>query len=93
MQRGGKLIAENDYINFQVNGGARLVVRVTRVATYKSFAAMVKDVGVKALLPDHDEHDLEAAVHTYHSFGNARGKYAELERTWGAVAITVQPLA
>ena len=66
---------------------------MTSVAAYPTFAAMINDVGVKALLPDCDSADVAGAVAKYHAFANQRGTYGALEAAYGAVAIGVEPLA
>ena len=90
---GGRALAPDDYVRFKVVGHSDgLCVRVTSVAAYATFAAMINDVGVQALLPDADAADVAGAVATYRAFGNQRGGYAALEAEYGAVAIGVQPL-
>ena len=74
---GARHLAVDDYINFQVNGGRRLVVRVMAVHKYASFDAMISALGVDSLLPDFRGSDQEAAM-LYRSFGNLRGSYADL---------------
>lgn len=49
---GARHLAVDDYINFQVNGGRRFVVRVMAVHKYASFDAMISALGVDSLLPD-----------------------------------------
>ena len=66
-------------------------VRVTRVRKYNSFEEMIEDVGIDSLLPGFDG-DLETAVQIYKEFGTTRGKYADLEKKHGAVAIDVEPI-
>lgn len=67
-------------------------VRVRRVRYYNTFKAMIEDVGICKLLPDHKS-DLEDAVRVYRAFHTTRGSYAELEEQHGAVAIDIEPLA
>ena len=91
---GGRLLAPDDYIRFKVVGYPEgLCVRVTSVAAYPTFAAMISGVGVKALLPDADSADVAGAVARYKAFANQRGAYGALEAVFGAVAIGVDPLA
>ena len=90
---GGRALAPDDYVRFKVVGHSDgPCVRVTSVAAYATFAAMINDVGVQALLPDADAADVAGAVATYRAFGNQRGRYAALEAEYGAVAIGVKPL-
>ena len=90
----GRMLAPDDYVRFKVVGhDDGLCVRVTSVTAYPTFAAMIGDVGVHALLPDADAADVAGAVARYRAFGNQRGTYAALESEYGAVAIGVEPLA
>lgn len=89
----GRMVAIDDYVRFKVVGYPEgLCVRVTSVAAYPTFAAMISGVGVKALLPDADSADVAGAVARYKAFANQRGTYGALEAAYGAVAIGVQPL-
>ena len=47
-------VTVDDWVNFQVAGGKRLVCRVRQVRNYSSFDVMVQDLGIGALLPDFD---------------------------------------
>ena len=90
----GRMVAVDDYVRFKVVGEAEgLCARVTSVAEYPTFAAMISSVGVKALLPDADSADVAGAVAAYKAFANQRGTYGALEAAYGAVAIGVVPLA
>ena len=44
-------VTVDDWVNFQVAGGKRLVCRVRQVRNYSSFDVMVQDLGIGALLP------------------------------------------
>ena len=66
-------------------------MRVRRVRKFIGFKEMIENVGVKALLPDHDG-GTASAVEVYKSFGTTRGSYAELEEEYGAVAMDIEPL-
>ena len=90
----GRLLAPDDYVRFKVSGHTDgLCVHVLSVKSYPTFAAMINDIGVTALLPDADGADVAGAVATYRAFGNRRGTFGALEAAHGAVAIGVQPLA
>ena len=67
-------------------------VRVRRVRYYNTFKAMIEDVVIYNLLPDHKS-GIEDAVRVYRAFHTTRGSYAELEEQHGAVAIDIEPLA
>ena len=84
-------VTVDDWVNFQVAGGKRLVCRMRQVRNYSSFDVMVQDLGIGALLPDFDG-DFAAASELYRSFSNGRGSYRELECRHGAVAIEISPL-
>lgn len=89
-----KGIAPDDYISFKIPGhkSRALIVRVRRVRYYNTFKAMIEDVGIYNLLPDHKS-GIEDAVRVYRAFHTTRGSYAELEEQHGAVAIDIEPLA
>lgn len=90
----GRALAPDDYVRFKVVGHPEgLCVRVTSVAAFATFAAMISAVGVQALLPDADGADVSGAVARYRAFANQRGAYGALEAAHGAVAIGVEPLA
>ena len=87
-------VEANDYVNFQVNGGRRLIVRVKAVHHFQSFLHMLCALGIEGFLPDFDpSRTVEEAAHLYGTFANGRGKYADLESRYGAVALEIEPVA
>ena len=95
---GGRALAPDDYIRFKVVGHAEgLCARVTRVTAYATFAAMIGDVGVQALLPDADGADFAGAVAKYRAFANRRGVLvdervgARAERVPGTTVVRPPP--
>ena len=52
---------------------------------------MVRTIGVKRLLPNHTGSE-DDAVENYRSFRNPRGKFGDLEKVHGAMAIIIKPL-
>ena len=87
-----RLPQPDDYINFQVNGGRRLVVRVRCAQRFHDFDEMLTTVGVDALLPGFNG-SVAAAAEEYRTFCNGRGSFAALEAQHGVVALHVEPLA
>ena len=89
-----KGIAKNDWINFKVPGhpGQGIIARVRRVRYFATFEAMIREVGIKYLLPNRAGMSVADAVALYKKFANQRGTYAEMEKQHGAVAIDVDPL-
>ena len=87
-----KNVQADDYINFQVPRGRRLIVRVLRATYHDSFDDMLRAHGVDALLPysfphTADSYDEAEAAAFYRTFKNRRGTYAELEKSHGAVGL------
>ena len=87
-------VAEDDFITFKISGsrGRVLCCRVRGVKQYATFAKMLLAEGTQHFLPGQAQDPVEGAA-IYHSFCNRQGiSYRELEKSNGAVAITVEAL-
>ena len=71
-------VRPDDWVNFAVNGGSRLVCRVLWVQWYPSFESMVRECTIEACLPGLDGSDVAAAVSVYHSFETRRGIWYQI---------------
>jgi ASC-1-like (ASCH) protein len=87
-----------DWITFKIpqSGGKTLKCRIKGVRRFKTFKAMLNACGVQTCLPGF-EGTIEQAVAVYKNFGTFNSKignktYSQLEKEYGAVAITVEPL-
>ena len=87
-----------DWVTFKItkSGGRTIQCRITKVSKFKTFKAMLRVCGVEACLPGF-EGTLERAAAVYKDFATFNKKigvksYGSLEKDYGAVALTVEPL-